>query len=157
MLIETKCITEFAKIFGTTWLVNAIVISVILVMAFVANFIIMKKVKVPFYLNYLFLFLSIALGYATFSNLLVSFDNPIYPVLLTLPILFSGIAFSKEILKINSTSQALSANILGAMFGGFLEYNSMYFGFGSLYILAGIIYLLALLTSKYNNIFAFEL
>ena len=27
MLIETKCITEFAKIFGTTWLVNALVIS----------------------------------------------------------------------------------------------------------------------------------
>ena len=99
MLIETKCITEFAKIFGTTWLVNAIVISVILVMAFIANFIIMKKVKVPIYLNYLFLFLSIALGYATFSNLLVGIDNPIYPVLLTLPILFSGIAFSKEILK----------------------------------------------------------
>ena len=157
MLIETKCITEFAKIFGTTWLVNAIVISVILVMAFIANFIIMKKVKVPIYLNYLFLFLSIVLGYATFSNLLVGIDNPIYPVLLTLPILFSGIAFSKEILKINSTSQALSANILGAMFGGFLEYNSMYFGFGSLYILAGAIYLLALLTSKYNNIFAFKL
>ena len=117
----------------------------------------MKKVKVPIYLNYLFLFLSIALGYATFSNLLVGIENPIYPVLLTLPILFSGIAFSKEILKINSTSQALSANILGAMFGGFLEYNSMYFGFGSLYILAGVIYLLALITSKYNNTFALKL
>ena len=88
----------------------------------------------------------------TFSHLIVNIDNPIYPILLTLPILFSGIAFSKEILKINSTSQALSANILGAMFGGFLEYNSMYFGFGSLYILAGVIYLLAMLTSKYNNV-----
>lgn len=157
MLIETKCITEFAKIFGTTWLVNAIVISVILIMAFIANFIIMKKVKIPIYLNYLLLFLSIFIGYVTFSYLLVDIENPIYPVLLTMPILFSGIAFSKEILKIKSTSQALSANILGAMFGGFLEYNSMYFGFGSLYILAGFIYLFALLTSKYNNIFALKI
>ena len=157
MLIETKCITEFAKIFGTTWLVNAIVISAILIMAFIANFIIMKKVKVPIYLNYLLLFLSIFLGYVTFSHLIVGIDNPIYPLLLTLPILFSGIAFSKEILKINSASQALSANILGAMFGGFLEYNSMYFGFGSLYLLAGIIYLFALLTSKYNNILPIKL
>ena len=152
MLIETKCITEFAKIFGTTWLVNAIVISVILLMAFIANLIIMKKVRIPIYLNYLFLFLSILLGYITFSNMFVDIDNLTYPILLTLPILFSGIAFSKEIVKINSASQALSANILGAMFGGFLEYNSMYFGFGSLYILAAVIYLFALMTSKHNNI-----
>jgi len=117
----------------------------------------MKKVKIPIYLNYLLLFLSIFIGYVTFSYLLVDIENPIYPVLLTMPILFSGIAFSKEILKIKSTSQALSANILGAMFGGFLEYNSMYFGFGSLYILAGFIYLFALLTSKYNNIFALKI
>lgn len=153
MLIETKCITEFAKIFGTTWLVNAVVISAILIMAFLANFIIMKKVKIPIYLNYFLLFLSILLGYVTFSYLLVDIENPIYPLLLTLPILFSGIAFSKEILKINSASQALSANILGAMFGGFLEYNSMYFGFGSLYILAGIIYFMAMITSKNSNLF----
>ena len=156
MLIETKCITEFAKIFGTTWLVNAIVISAILVMAFIANFIVMKKIKFPIYLNYLLLFLTIFIGYITFSNLLVDINSPIYPILLTLPILFSGIAFSKEILKINSASQALSANILGAMFGGFLEYNSMYFGFGSLYILAGAIYFLAMLSSKYNNILSFK-
>ena len=156
MLIETKCITEFAKIFGTTWLVNAFVISAILIMAFIANFIVMKKIKVPIYLNYLLLFLSIFIGYITFSNLFVGIDSPIYPILLTLPILFSGIAFSKEILKINSASQALSANILGAMFGGFLEYNSMYFGFGSLYILAGVIYFLAMLSSKYNNILSFK-
>ncbi len=152
MLVETKCITEFAKIFGTTWLVNAIVISAILIMAFIANLIIMKRVKVPIYLNYLLLFLSIFIGYVTFSNMLVDIDNLLYPILLTLPILFSGIAFSKEILKINSASQALSANILGAMFGGFLEYNSMYFGFGSLYVLAGFIYFLALLSSRYNNL-----
>ncbi len=152
MLIETKCITEFAKIYGTTWLVNAIVISAILIMAFISNLIVMKKVRVPIYLNYLLLFFSIFIGYTTFSNLLVSINNPIYPLLLTLPILFSGIAFSKEILKIKSTSQALSANILGAMFGGFLEYNSMYFGFSSLYILAGLIYFFALISSKHHKI-----
>ena len=116
----------------------------------------MKKIKFPIYLNYLLLFLTIFIGYITFSNLLVDINSPIYPILLTLPILFSGIAFSKEILKINSASQALSANILGAMFGGFLEYNSMYFGFGSLYILAGAIYFLAMLSSKYNNILSFK-
>jgi len=58
-------------------------------------------------------------------------------------ILFSGIAFSKELFKLKSVPQALSSNILGAMFGGFLEYNSMYFGLSSLYVLSGFLYLLA--------------
>ena len=153
MLIETKCITEFAKLYGTTWLVNAIVISTILIMAFISNLIVMKKIKINLYFNYLLLFFSILVGFITFSRLLVSIDSLIYPLLLTLPILFSGIAFSKEILKIKSTSQALSANILGAMFGGFLEYNSMYFGFSSLYLLAGLIYFFALISSKYQKIY----
>ena len=48
-----------------------------------------------------------------------------------MPILFSGIAFSKELLKINSTSQALSANILGAMLGGRLGYM-LFYNFGQL-------------------------
>ncbi len=152
MLIETKCITEFAKLYGTTWLVNAIVISSILIMAFLSNLIVMKKIKINLYFNYLLLFFSILIGFFTFSRLLVGIDSLIYPLLLTLPILFSGIAFSKEILKIKSTSQALSANILGAMFGGFLEYNSMYFGFSSLYLLAGLIYFFALISSKYQKI-----
>ena len=54
-------------------------------------------------------------------------------------------AFSKELSRLKSASQALSANILGAMLGGFLEYNSMYFGFSSLYFLGGFLYLLAFL------------
>ena len=59
MLIETKCITEFAKLYGTTWLVNAIVISSILIMAFISNLIVMKKIKINLYFNYLLLFFSI--------------------------------------------------------------------------------------------------
>ena len=42
-----------------------------------------------------------------------------------------------------SVAVALSSNLLGAMLGGFLEYNSMYFGFRSLYFLAIAMYLLA--------------
>ena len=37
----------------------------------------------------------------------------------------------------------MAANLLGAMCGGLLEYNAMYFGFRFLYLLAAILYLLA--------------
>jgi predicted MFS family arabinose efflux permease len=37
----------------------------------------------------------------------------------------------------------MSANLFGAMCGGLLEYNSMYFGFQFLYLMAAGLYLLA--------------
>jgi hypothetical protein len=67
--------------------------------------------------------------------------------LLTLPLFFSGFAFSTELKRSRSVAVALSSNLFGAMLGGFLEYNSMYFGFRSLYMLALAMYFLAFLTS----------
>ncbi len=37
----------------------------------------------------------------------------------------------------------LAMNLLGAMCGGLLEYNAMYFGFRFLYIVAGALYVMA--------------
>jgi hypothetical protein len=66
---------------------------------------------------------------------------------LTLPLFFAGFAFSNELRKASSVSIALSSNLLGAMLGGFLEYNSMYFGYRALYLIALLAYGLALLFS----------
>ena len=148
MLVETKCITEIAKIYGSTWMVTSIVIAAILIMAFIANLMVIKKVKLNNLQIYSLLFVTLFIGYffskTAFDFLDKNILNFVLPVLLTLPLLFSGLAFSKELSKLKSASQAyLSVNILGAMLGGFLEYNSMYFGFSSLYFLGGFLYLLA--------------
>ena len=65
-------------------------------------------------------------------------------VLLTIPLFFSGIVFSTLIsrAKVN-ISTALAYNLIGALFGGVMEYNSMYFGFAFLYLLALGFYFLA--------------
>tara|TARA_B100000787_G_C16189713_1_gene296717 strand:+ start:206 stop:2602 length:2397 start_codon:yes stop_codon:yes gene_type:complete len=152
MLVETKGITEIAKIYGSTWVVISIVIAAVLFMSFVANLIVMKKIKISSTSAYSLLLISLITGYYLFTQDSVTIspniNKVLMPIILTLPILFSGIAFSKELLKLQSISQALSSNILGAMVGGFLEYNSMYFGFSNLYILAGVIYLSAFIFSK---------
>ena len=152
MLVETKGITEIAKIYGSTWVVISIVIAAVLFMSFIANLIVMKKFKISSTFAYSLLLISLIIGYYLFTqgsvNISPNVNKIIMPIILTLPILFSGIAFSKELLKLQSISQALSSNILGAMVGGFLEYNSMYFGFSNLYVLAGIIYLSAFVFSK---------
>ena len=46
---------------------------------------------------------------------------------------------------------ALSSNLLGAMLGGCLEYNAMYFGYRSLYVVALVIYALALVSSVWRG------
>jgi hypothetical protein len=41
----------------------------------------------------------------------------------------------------------MGQNVLGAMLGGVLEYNSMYFGFSALYLVAILLYLAAFVAS----------
>ena len=72
------------------------------------------------------------------------------PLILTIPIFFSGLAFSKQLSIEKTVSIALSSNILGAIFGGLIEYNSMYFGFRSLNILGFAMYFAAFIFSKKN-------
>ena len=151
MLVETKGITELALVYGSTWIVTSIVIVSILFMAFLANLLVMKKGSPPPLITYGLLFASLLLGLgSTFLkqfNLSPSLGQIIMPVVLTFPLFFSGFAFSAELKKADSVAVALSSNLLGAMLGGFIEYNSMYFGFRSLYVFALIMYGFAFLGS----------
>jgi len=149
MLIETKGITELALLYGSNWFVVSIVIAFILIMAFFANLLVLKNYNIRISIVYLLILSSLLLGYyVTFLDLtnIPSFLLKIlFPAILTVPIFFSGIAFSKQLSKEKFVGIALSSNILGAIFGGLLEYNSMYFGFRSLYLLGFAMYFLAYL------------
>ena len=155
MLMETKGITELAKIYGSTWVVVSVVIVSVLFMAYIANLLIIKNIKISNNQIYFFLLLSIFVSLGiTFINY---YNYPTYllklfvPIILTLPVLFSGLAFSRELIKSGSTANTLSCNILGALVGGLLEYNSMYFGFKFLYLLAFAAYFMAYLS--FNDFF----
>ncbi len=151
MLIEAKGITELAKIFGSTWVVLSVIIASILFLAFIANYIVLKKIIINKKLVYTLILASILLGYL-FSNFNIVINQDynliLMPLLLTLPVFFSGLAFSNEILIHKNFQNVLSSNIFGALFGGLLEYNSMYFGYSFLYLLAAIIYILAFIFTK---------
>ena len=128
-------------------------------MAYFANLMIIKNFKIKISIIYFFILISLLIGYyityLDLSNLPSSFLKFIVPTVLTIPIFFSGLAFSKQLSMEKSVSIALSSNILGAIFGGLLEYNSMYFGFRSLYLLGFTMYLLAFLFTK-KNFFLFH-
>lgn len=155
MLIETKGITEIALIYGSTWFVITIVIGFILLMAYLANLLIIKSSQIKSSIIYFLLIISLLFGYfftfvdtTIFSSIILKI---VVPLILTVPIFFSGLAFSKELSVENHVGVALSSNILGAIFGGLIEYNSMYFGFKSLYLLGIVMYLMGYVFSKENK------
>ena len=150
MLIETKNITEMGLTFGNTWQVIGFVIVGILTMAFLGNYATYRlDIKRP-YVPYVLLWAALALGWWVSS----SGGFPSTPlgrletaVVLALPFVFSGIVFSTLLSSTKGqVSGAMAMNLLGAICGGLLEYNSMYFGFRSLYLVAFVCYLLALLS-----------
>ncbi|MFH1808814.1 MAG: hypothetical protein ABIJ09_08710 [Pseudomonadota bacterium] len=146
MLVETKAITELGLVFGNTWEVVAIAIAGVLIMAFAANSLVHFWRPRPQILVFVLLVASIGLGLAVarMGGLGATFGGRLGTVaLLTLPLLFSGLCFSSLIANTSNLAGIMASNIFGAMLGGMLEYNAMYFGFASLYILAMALYLLA--------------
>jgi SAM-dependent methyltransferase len=148
MLVETRGITELGLLFGNTWQVISAVIAAILVMAFLANLVIQKRGALPPLLAYGLLAGALVLGMIVPGSALAGLPawaaQVLGTALVTLPLFFSGFAFSSELKRQADLSAALSANLFGAMLGGFLEYNSLYFGFRSLYVFALVLYGLAL-------------
>jgi len=152
MLVETKAITELALAFGSTWQVVGITIGAILALAFLANLLVMRFGAPAAVWTYTALGGSVVLGLVLSPRILGTVsplvDGLLMTAVLTLPLFFSGFAFSSELEKTPSVGVAMASNLLGAMFGGFLEYNSMYFGFRLLYVLALGLYALAFLTTR---------
>ncbi|MEM6885817.1 MAG: hypothetical protein AAF571_12355 [Verrucomicrobiota bacterium] len=143
MLIQTKAITELGLYFGNTWNVIGIVIVVLLMMAFFANLLVsrysFKTLTFPF-IGLIGLLIG---GYAVMvtGNAPQGLGGKLGVTLLLLsPIFFSGIIFSTLLKHKDDIGGIMAMNIAGSMLGGVLEYNSMAFGFSSLYLLGIVIY-----------------
>lgn len=148
MLIETKGITELGLRFGNTWTVVTFVIAAILVFAFLANALVARFGAVSAGACYALLAALLAAEWlfriSAPPALLPAAAARFYALaVLTLPLFFSGLIFSRELLKRGDIGAALSSNLFGAMAGGFVEYNAMYCGYHSLSGFALALYALA--------------
>ena len=146
MLVETKAITELGLTFGNTWQVIGVVIAGVLIMAFLANAAVERFGLRRPHLAYALLLASLAVGW--FVSRAGGFPPTVggriaSAALLTSPLFFSGIVFSTLLGTRGSVAAVMAANLLGAMAGGLFEYNSMYFGFRFLYLLAMALYAMA--------------
>jgi hypothetical protein len=155
MLVETKAITELGLTFGNTWHVIGAVICGVLLMAFLANWVARASSIEGRVWPYLLIAVSLAAGFAIAraGGLPWTFWGRLGTLaLLTSPLFFSGLAFSSLLRRSTNVSAAMGQNVLGAMFGGVLEYNSMYLGFSALYLIAIALYLGALVVSPHTRV-----
>jgi SAM-dependent methyltransferase len=147
MLIETKVITELGLVFGNTWLVTAIAIAGILLMCFLANYAVSRFGAISPVRSFVLLGVTLAAGLLvtrlSMAGMVLPTEKLVMPILLTLPLFFAGLIFSSQLVRCEGLGNALSANLFGAMLGGFLEYNSMYLGMSSLYVFGIVLYALA--------------
>jgi hypothetical protein len=147
LLLETKNVVQFALLFGTTWFVNALVFTGVLVSVLLA-ILVSKRVQVrhPAWL-YAALFASIAVNWLVPGRALLTL--PFVPrlivavVLAFLPIFTANLIFADRFgATVNSTA-AFGANLLGAMVGGMLEYASLVVGYRNLLLVVAVVYALA--------------
>ena len=149
LLLETKSVVQFALWFGTTWLVNALVFAGILA-AVLGAVAVAKKVSLPrANVLYGFLFVSLAIAWAVSPAALLELAFPLRLLTATLltftPVFLANLIFAQRFAQTASATAAFGANLLGALFGGILEYAALIVGYRALIVLAGIAYLAALI------------
>nr|WP_255436467.1 hypothetical protein [Tessaracoccus sp. MC1756] len=147
MLLETKYIASFALLFGTTWLVNALVFGGVLLVVLLAVETTRRMRTPP--LTWLFagIGFAIALAYVVKPEWLLGL--PYVPRLIVaialafVPIFLANVAFAKRFAAADNGRAAFGLNLLGALVGGCLEYAALLTGYSNLLILVLLIYLVA--------------
>lgn len=145
MLLETKAVVHMAVMFGSTWIVNVVVFSAVLVMILVANLWVLKsnvRSLAPFYIALILLLaLNIAIPLDRFLGLPRIVQGVAAGTLVLSPILCAGVIFAKSFEKAGKPEQALAYNTAGAILGGMAETVSLLIGFQWLLAVAAGIYM----------------
>ena len=144
LLLEAQIISKMALLFGTTWLVNSIVIAGLLILILLANAMVGLKPLFPAKLAYIGLLVTLAIAYLVpiRSIFFVSVFTRTWVAMLVLclPVFFAGIVFIRSFRESGFSSNAFASNLLGAMVGGISESASLWTGIRSLALLAAVLY-----------------
>ncbi len=149
LLLQTKAIGDCSLYFGATWLVTTVVITGVLLMVLLANWVALRFLRafnpwlyVPLIVTLLALLvvpreliLAEPLGLRLAWTLLA----------VPLPVFFAGLIFSTTFRAAANPSALFGANLIGATLGGFSEYLGMWTGSQALGYLVLTAYVASLL------------
>jgi len=150
LLLEVQNISKAAVVLGNTWEVNVVIISSILGMALLANWIAYRFPNLSLSFVYMML-IAVCIGLyfvdlATFGFLPYVTKALIVGSLTSLPMLFSGIVFTRSFAVAKEKSNALGANLIGALVGALLQSVTFITGIKALLLIVAGFYMLSLLT-----------
>ena len=151
LLLETRSITTFALLFGTTWLVNALVFAGVLLAVLLAIEVTRRFTpRRPWVIAALFI--SLAIAWLVPNAWLLTLPVPVRLItavaLAFAPIFCANLYFTSRFKEAANPTAAFAANLFGAMIGGCLEYLSLLTGYRFLIVVAAVIYLAAVLVGQ---------
>ncbi len=152
LLLEFQNISKATLLFGSTWLVNSFVITGILLLILLANFVVAKWKNIEIRLIYSLLMVSSLIIYFMpldiFSGLGYWQRAIVVSIILNIPIFFAGMIFIISFKNTSSKDIAFGSNLLGAVVGGILESLSFIVGINALLLIVVLCYILSFVFIK---------
>jgi hypothetical protein len=157
LLLETRSLTIFSLLFGTTWTVNAMAFAAILVSVLLAIGV-NAVTKPPRVVLYSGLGVTLVLAYVLPPAALL-FD-PAWvrylaaAVIAFAPVFFANLVFTASFRDTTTADMAFASNLIGAMIGGVLEYAALLTGYQALLLIVAALYAAAYLAGSRVRLFA---
>ncbi|MBU6279129.1 MAG: hypothetical protein KGN78_07770 [Actinomycetales bacterium] len=157
LLLETRSITTFALLFGTTWLVNALVFTGVLIAVLLAIEVTRRfGDRIPRWAIIVALFASLVVAFAIPNASLLGLPVPLRFVCAVLiafaPVFCANLLFASRFKNAQDSTAAFAANLFGAMIGGCLEYLSLLLGYQWLLAVVAVMYALAVITGRRKSV-----
>jgi len=156
-LMESSAIVRLALLFGSTWIVNAVVFGAALATIFLANLSVLKRWAPPIGVAWPVLWLFVAINLVFPLHVLTGLGPGLRVLaaggLVGIPIYFAALCFSYLFGREKLTGYPLGINLVGAMAGGPVEYLSMLIGMRGVWAIVLVVYVLAWVATRSDRRF----
>jgi SAM-dependent methyltransferase len=157
LLLETRSLTTFSLLFGTTWTVNAMAFAAILASVLFA-IAVNAVTRPPRPILYSGLSVALLVAYLLPPSALL-FD-PAWArylaaaVIAFAPVFFANLVFTASFRDTMTADMAFASNLIGAMVGGVLEYAALVTGYQALLLIVAGLYAVAYVAGSRVRLFA---
>ena len=157
LLLETRSLTIFSLLFGTTWTVNALVFAAILASVLLAIGV-NALARPPRPVLYSGLGIALFVAYVLPPSALLF--EPAWlrylaaAIIAFAPVFFANLVFTASFRDTDTADMAFASNLIGAMVGGVLEYAALVTGYQALLLVVAALYIGAYLASSRIRLFA---
>ncbi len=147
LLLETRSVSTFGLLFGSTWATNAVVFAAIHVSILGAILVASRWPRIPPAVLFAALAAALALCWAlpldAALGLPYAWRAALVGTVAFLPVFCANVLFASLFRAVEEGATSFGLNLLGGVLGGLVEYSSLLLGYRALLVLAAGLYLVA--------------